>query len=372
MKKIILLLTTAILLASCMQQTMDEKAKRKKLQDLKQQVDELQTEIHTLETELSATQEQEIVDVKITPLHLNKFEHFIEVTGQVEAEQDVDVNPESAGVIKEVLVKEGQLVSKGQVMARLNTDLLERSKEELEVQLDLAVTNFERQKNLWDQKIGSEMQFLQAKNNKESLEKRIKSVDTQIEMTEVKSPINGIVDVVYQKKGHIGSPQIPFAKVINTSKIKIYADVSETYITKIHKGDTVSVNFPALDKEITTTVAQVGNSIDAHNRTFRIRLNLKNRDKMIKPNLVSIVKLRDYVNESAIVVPTLFVKEDFSGNYTYIIDKEKGKTVARKTYVTQGVSNNNLTEITDGLTEGMQIISEGYNQVANGTHVKIH
>uniref|UniRef100_UPI0032164303 efflux RND transporter periplasmic adaptor subunit n=1 Tax=uncultured Draconibacterium sp. TaxID=1573823 RepID=UPI0032164303 len=373
MKKILILLTGAVLLASCGNTNInDEAAKLKQLQELKQQAHSLEQQINTLEKELSNGKKEEVVKIKVTDLAEQKFEHFIEVTGNVEAEQDVDVSPELSGVIKEVLVKEGQSVKKGQVIARLNTDLLERSIEELEVQLELAVTNYERQKNLWDQNIGSEMQYLQAKNNKESLEKRIKSLNTQIEMTEVKAPVNGVVDIVYQKKGHIGSPQVPFAKVINISKIKVYGDISESYITKISKGDKVNVYFPALDYNIDATIDQIGNTIDPNNRTFRVRINLDNSNKLIKPNLVSILQLRDYVNDSAIVVPTLFIKEDFSGSYTYIVDTKDGKHMAKKVYVTPGVTDNNLTEVVSGLNAGMKVVSEGYNQIANGTAVEIN
>ncbi len=371
MKKILLITITTVLLSACGEKN-DEAAKQKKLQGLKDQAHQIEQEIAALEKELSANEKEEVVKVKARTLEAQKFEHFIEVTGKVEAEQDVDVSPESAGVIKEILVAEGQTVKKGQLLARLNTDILDRSVEELEIQHDLAKTTFERQKNLWDQNIGSEIEFLQAKNNKESLEKRIKSMQSQIEMAEVKSPITGVVDVVYQKKGNIGSPQIPFAKVINTGSIKIYGDISESYITKIAKGDEISVFFPALNDTIAARINQIGNTIDPNTRTFRVRINLNNKGNKIKPNLVSVISLCDYVNESAIVIPSLFIKEDFNGHYTYIVDKQGGKAVAKKVYVSPGVANNNMTEIVEGLDAGMQVISEGYSQIGNGTAVQVN
>lgn len=373
MKKILTVLTVAVILAACSSSSVeDDAAKRERLQALKQQAHDLEQQIQQLEKELDGTQEKEVVGIKTRDLSTRLFEHFIEVTATVEADEDVDVSPESSGIIKEVLINEGQRVSKGQLMARLNTDVLERSVDELQVQLDLAKTNYERQKNLWDQNIGSEMEYLRAKNNKESLEKRIASLKTQIELAEIKSPVDGVVDILYQEKGQIGSPQIPFAKVINISKLKIYGDVSESYLTKIHEGDAVKVRFPALNYETEAKIDQIGNIIDPNNRTFRIRINMNNPDKMIKPNLVAVLKLRDYVNENAIVVPTLFIKEDFSGHYTYIVDNDGGQAVAKKIYVTPGVSNNNLTEVTDGLTAGMQVISEGYSQVSDGTPVQVN
>jgi len=373
MKKILIILISAVLLSACASTPVnDEAAKRKQLQQYKQDLHTLEQQIETLEKELSSTEKEDVIKIKTTELTAQKFENFIEVNGKVEALKDLDVSPESSGIIKEVLVLEGQNVAKGQILAILNTDLLERSIDELEVQLELATTNFNRQKNLWDQNIGSEMQFLQAKNNKETLEKRIASLKTQIEMSEVKSPIDGVVDVVYQKKGNIGSPQVPFAKVININKIKVYGDVSESYITKIKKGDKVTIKFPALSKTVETRIEQISNSIDPNNRTFRIRVNLDNPDKTIKPNLVSIISLRDYVNEDAIVVPSLYIKEDFKGHYTYIVEKEGTKDVAHKVYVTPGVTNNNMTEVVDGLSAGMIVVSQGYNQIADGTAVQIN
>lgn len=373
MKKILIVLTAAVLLSACAGTPVnDEATKRKQLQQYKQDLHALEQQISALESELNSVEKDEVIRIRTTELAQQKFEHFIEVTGKVEAELDVDVSPESAGIIKEVNVIEGEWVNKGDLMAKLNTEMLESTMEELLVQLDLATTNFERQKNLWDQNIGSEMQFLQAKNNKQSLEKRIKSLQAQISMAEVRSPVSGVVDIVHQKKGHIGSPQVPFAKVININKIKIYADVSESYITKITTGDEVSIYFPALSKTVRAKIAQIGNTIDPNNRTFRVRINISNLDKLIKPNLVSIITLRDYVNTDAIVVPALYLKEDFNGHYTYIVEKQGEKNAAKKIYVTPGVTNNNMTEVVEGLASGMEIISQGYNQVANGSFVQIN
>jgi RND family efflux transporter MFP subunit len=373
MKNILIILISAVLLSACASTPVnDEAAKRKQLQQYKQDLHTLEQQISALENELNSSEKEEVIKIRTTELTLQKFENFIEVTGKVEAELDVNVSPESAGVIKEVYVTEGAWVNKGDLIARLNTELLESSVDEIEVQLDLAKTNYERQKNLWDQNIGSEMQYLQAKNSKESLEKRINSLNAQIAMSEVRSPVSGVIDDVYQKKGHIGSPQVPLAKVININKIKIYGDVSESYITKIHKGDKVNVRFPALDETVEAQIDQIANTIDPNNRTFRIRINLNNPENKIKPNLVSIISLRDYVNESAIVVPSLYIKEDFKGHYTYIVEKEGAKNVARKVYLTPGVTNNNITEVVDGLTTGMTIVSQGYNQIADGTFVQIN
>lgn len=340
------------------------------LTQYKQEMHELKQKINQLEGELQAEKEIEFVNVKVTEIQPQLFEHFIEVTGNVEADQEVDVSPEGSGKIVDILVKEGQKVSKGMVLATLNTEMLDRSIEELKINLDLAKTTFERQKNLWDQKIGSEIQYLQAKSTKESLERRLEGLQAQKDMAVVKSPVAGTVDVVYQKKGEIASPQMPFAKVVNIDKVKVYAEVAESYLTKIKSRDNVIIDFPALNKKVEAPINMIGNFINPNNRTFRVRINLNNSDNMIKPNMLSVVKMRDYVAEDAFVIPSLLVKEDFKGEYTFVVDKKGNEKVAKKVYVKSGVNNNNMAEITEGLEAGDLIISEGFNQVVSGTHIK--
>jgi RND family efflux transporter MFP subunit len=370
MKKIVISLFAIALLASCSSKTDDIESKRQELQQYKQQHHELAQKIEALEKELSSAEEEEVIKVKVVELEENDFEHFIEVNGNVEAEYNVNVSPESVGVIEAVFAKEGQHVSKGEVLAKLKTETLQRSIDQLKIQLALATTNYNRQKNLWDQNIGSEMQYLEAKTNMESLQKQIEGLESQIEMSEVRSPVDGVVDVVYQEKGDIGSPQTPFAKVVNIGQLKIYADVSEAYLTKVHTGDQVKVFFPAISKELETSIKQIGNVIDPNSRTFRIRLDINNPGKAIKPNLRAVIKIRDYVAQNAIVVPTLYVKEDFTGKYTYVAEDSGNNNIAKKVYVTTGVTNNNMTEVVSGLSAGMKIISEGYNQIANGSVIQ--
>lgn len=373
MKKILVLLSVVatIILAACNKPATDDVAsKRQQLKEYKQQMHILEQQIDSLEEDLALVEDVEVVNVEVKELNSRPFEHFVEVTGGVEADLNVNVSPESVGVIDSILVSEGEWVSKGKILGKLNTSTLERSLEEVQIQLDLAKTNFERQKNLWDQNIGSEMQFLQSKTNMESMEKRLEGIQAQMRMSQIKSPVDGVVDVIYQKKGEIGSPQVPFAKVVNISDIKVYADVSESYLTKVKKGDRVNVFFPALNREVQARINQIGNTIDPNNRTFRIRIDMNNPDNMIKPNLVSVIKIRDYFSDEAIVIPSLYIKEDFKGSYTYVAENMEGNSVAKKVYVTTGVSNNNMTEIVEGLSEGMQIISEGYSQVADGTVIQ--
>jgi len=371
MKKIFYLLTVVVL-TSCAGTPATESTKEKeaRLVQYKQDLHELNQKIAALEKELQEGKDIEYVNVKVSEIQPQLFEHFIEVTGNVEADQEVNVSPEGSGKIIDILVKEGQHVKKGTALATLNTEILDQSIEEAKISLDLAKTTFERQKNLWEQKIGSELQYLQAKSNKESLERRLESLQAQKDMAIVKSPVSGVVDVIYQKKGEIASPQIPFAKVVNIDKVKIYAEVSESYLTKIKNGDQVVIDFPALNKQVNATIDMIGNYINPDNRTFRIRINLDNRSNMIKPNLLSVVKIRDYVAKDAFVVPSLLVKQDFKGEYTFLAENTGDGSQAKKVYVKTGASNNNLVQVTEGLKAGDLVISEGFSQVVNGTHIK--
>ncbi|MGQ8338915.1 efflux RND transporter periplasmic adaptor subunit [Sunxiuqinia sp. A32] len=362
-----------VVLASCSAGNAEndsEKSKQAQLAEYKQQVHDLELKISQLEKELKSTATVDYVDVVLNEITSQTFEHFFEVTGSVEADQEVNVSPEGSGQILAIKVKEGQRVTKGTVLATLNSEPIDRTIDEIKINLELAKTTFERQKNLWDQNIGSELQFLQAKSTKESLEKQMESLMAQKDMSIIKAPLDGIIDVIYQKEGQIASPQMPFAKLVNIDKIKVYADVAESYLTKIHEGDEVLISFPAIDKNVSTKIQLIGNYIDPNNRTFRIRLDLQNKDKLIKPNLEAVVKIRDYVAENAIVIPSLLIKEDFKGKYTFIAEKKSNLLTAKKIYINPGVSNNNMTEVKDGLATGVQIISEGFSQVVDSSPIK--
>ncbi|MGQ7869029.1 efflux RND transporter periplasmic adaptor subunit [Sunxiuqinia sp. sy24] len=358
-----------VVLASCSAGNAgnDNQAKQAQLVEYKQQAHELELKIAELEKELRDSTELEKIEVVLSELQPKTFEHFIEVTGSVEADQEVNVSPEGSGQILNITVKEGQRVTKGTVLATLNSEPIERTIDEVEINLELARTTFERQENLWEQNIGSELQYLQAKSAKDALEKQLQGLKAQKSMSTITAPVDGVIDVIYQKQGQIASPQVPFAKLVNIQKIKVYADVAESYLTKIKEGDAVQVYFPAIGQTRETQVQMIGNYIDPNNRTFRIRLDLQNKDNLIKPNLEAVVTLRDYTAEEAIVIPSLLIKEDFKGNYTFIAQADNDQLVAQKVYIKPGISNNNMTEVLEGLESGMHVIAEGFSQVVDGT-----
>ena len=250
--------------------------------------------------------------------------------------------------------------------------MIERTIKEVQINYNLAVTTYNRRKNLWDQQIGSEMEYLQAKSQKESLEQKLESLKAQLDMALIKSPIDGVVDEIIQKVGEMAGPQIPFARVVNLENLYINADVSEMYLPQIHKGEEVDVSFPVINKKMRKKIYRVSNVIDPSSRTFRVRVNLMNNDDgQIKPNMMAVLKLLIYSNDSAIVVPSILIKKDFTGEFLFIAEQQDGKWYARKRYLVTGIKNNNQTVVVEGLKEGDELITKGYAQVVDGAEINI-
>ena len=356
------------LLAAC-SATSDKKAKEQELAEYKQQLTQLKKKISKLEKELAVESGVNIVKVYTASVHPSEFRHYVDVSGNVNADKNIIVSPETGGNIVTIDVKEGDKVRKGQILGRLNTEMIERTIKEVKINYDLAVTTYNRRKKLWDQKIGSEMEYLQAKSQKESLEQKLESLRAQLDMALITSPIDGIVDEINQKIGEIAGPQMPFARVVNLDKLYITSDVSEMYLPQIHKGEDVEIKFPVIDLTINKKIFRVSNVIDPSSRTFRVRVNLNNENNMIKPNMMAVLKLLIYSNDSAIVVPSILIKKDFTGDFLFIAEKEGGKWYARKRYLVTGIKNNNQTVVLDGLKDGDRLITKGYAQVVDGSEI---
>ncbi|GAB4299423.1 MAG: efflux RND transporter periplasmic adaptor subunit [Marinilabiliales bacterium] len=313
------------------------------------------------------------IPVKIKNLKYEKFHHFIQVTGYVEALYDAYISPEMNGQIKKIYVKEGDYVQTGQLLAELNTEVISKSIEELKTGLELAKTLYNKQKELWDQGIGSEVQYLQAKNQKESLEKKLETLYAQMDMAKIKAPFSGYIESVMQKEGELAVPGMQLMQLVNFNKLKIVADVSEKYLNSIHKGDTVKITFPAYpDIELYKTIYRTGNVIKQGNRTFEIEIQLDNlKDNILKPNIIATVYINDYSNNKALTVPSVIIKKDLKGDFLYVVNKTDSLFTAEKRHVKIGVSQDNMTEIIEGLKEGEKVVIAGYNQLSNGAVVNI-
>lgn len=310
--------------------------------------------------------------VSVKNLAYEKFEHFFLANGTIEAVNDAFISPEINGRIKTIHAREGQWVEKGQLLVSLNSEVTESGLAEVKSVLQLASTVYEKRRDLWDKKIGSEIQFLEAKTNKESLENRLKSLEAQLQMAKIKAPISGIVDEIYQKEGELAAPGSQLIQLVNLKKVYVNADVSESYIPKIKKGDPAEVSFPSYPGfTLTGVIYRTGQVVKSQNRTFLVQVLLDNDDEKLKPNMVAVLKIKDFFADAALVVPSIIIKNDMQGPYLYVMEGREGQGKARKTYVTPGVSEGSNTMITAGLEPGQQVIIQGYNLAKNGMDIKV-
>lgn len=370
-KNTMILILLALLTGACASKSIEDKITQ--LNEHKTELSKLKKEISKLENEIEMEQgnSTNAVNVATKIIKPQTYKHYIEVTGKVKADENTIISPEGVGKITNIIIEEGDKVKRGQVLAYLNTDAIQSQIEQAKVNLNLAITTFNRQQKLWNQNIGSEIEYLQAKSNKESQEQSLNSLEAQLAMSTVRSQIDGVVDEVFQKKGEIAGPSIPFARVVNLDKIYINTEVGEGFIGKINKGDETSVFLPALDTTIGAKIFRSSTVINDISRTFRVRINLNNVNHKIKPNLISVVKLKVFSADSLLIVPSILVKQDFEGEFVFVTTEKDGKYYAKKQYVTSIFNSNNSTIISEGLNDGDAIITEGYDQIVNGTEIAI-
>lgn len=370
----VLIMLLAVAVVSC--GSSDEKETiKQQITQYKDQVSELNIKIKELEKELSQLEgnaESFLIPVTAETLQPRTFSHYFQVSGTVDAVDKAYISPEINGQLTELKVREGEQVKKGQLLAKLNTSVTENSIREVKTQLELAHTLYEKQKQLWEKKIGSEVQYLQALNNKESLESRLSTLEAQLEMAYVRSPINGIVDRINLEPGELAMPGMEMMQVVNLNKLSVMVDVSERYLPMIKEGDEVNLrfaSFPGIDLEV--KVYRIGNVIKMGNRTFPVELRIDNIDGKLKPNILAEVTFQDYEAQNALVVPSIIVKEDIDGKYVYVARSASETYTAKKVYVRTGMSYNDETLVVEGLQAGDRVITEGYSLVTDGTEVKL-
>ncbi len=366
-------LVLAGVLASC-SATTPENDKQQRLEKLKTQQLSLTKEISKLEAEIAKANPEAAIakakDIAFITLTPRTFNHYVQTQGAVEAEDNILVSAQAMGVVTQVFVTEGQVVKKGQLLAQVDNSVILRSVESMRSQLELATSVFDRQQNLWDQKIGTEVQYLQAKTNKESLEEQVASLEAQIEMTKIKSPIYGTIDEVFAKIGQNLAPGVPAVRVINTSDLKIKANVSESYITAIRPGNKVMVTVDDLDESFDARVTFVGKNIDLLSRTFPVEVKLPTLPNL-RPNMTAVVKIVFYSDDDAVVVPVNVVQEINNEKIVYVVEQNGDKTVARRKVVKVDGVYDNMAQISKGLVAGDKIITVGYQSLNDGELVKI-
>ncbi|MEE4198436.1 MAG: efflux RND transporter periplasmic adaptor subunit [Bacteroidales bacterium] len=344
----------------------------KKIAQQKNRIVAIDAKIRKMENQMTARDEKTLVPVTVKEIQPETFNHYIITYGEVKAKNYAMISPEMNGRIEKIHVLEGQQVDEGQLLVSLNTESIEKQMEGVRSSLELAVKTFRKLDTLWKQNIGSEMEYLSAKNRKESLESQLESLLAQQRMAQIRAPFNGIVNKIYPKKGELAMPSVPVVEFVNLDRLTITADVSETYMGKIKKGQPVELTFSALpDLRITTPVTRLSRVIHSASRTFEIEMEIDNPGQRIKPNVVSTIRVNDFSSDSAFVVPSLAVRKDISGEYVYTVVPEDQKNRVVKKYVTTGLSYEEKTMIPRGLQKGDLVVVEGYHLVSSGVEVNL-
>lgn len=339
-----------------------------RLSELKDQKSKIDSEITSLEAQLMAEGkiEKKIRTIALTKLEPTPFKHYIDLQGKVEAEETVMATSQIPGTLVRVYVKNGDAVKKGQLLAELDDAVMQKSIAELEGQLVTARDLYSRQKSLWEQKIGSEVQYIQAKNSVESLERSLATLKENWNMTRIKAPTSGTVDMVQLKVGQAISPGMPLCAIVNMSDLKMVGNVTEAYIAKVKKGDKVQLYFPDTDKEISSSISFVSKIISPQSRTFTVESKLPSGD--FRSNQIAVIKIVDYANPKAITIPVNLIQTDASGDFVLGIERtqEPNRGVVKKYLIKQGQNYNGLVEIVEGLKAGDEVISTGYQEIVEG------
>ena len=341
------------------------------LATLKEQKTKLEAQINELEDQL---EDKGLIDKKLrtvglTEVNVAPFMHYIDLQGRVDADESVNATSKIPGALKKVYVENGDYVKRGQLLAQIEDAVMLRSLDELEGQLVVATDLYNRQKTLWDQNIGSEVQYIQAKNNKESLERSIATMKENWGMTKIYAPTSGTVDMVMLKEGQAIAPGSPLCTILNLSKLKIVGAVTEAYAAKVKKGDRVQIYFPDTDKKVSSTVSYVSKTINQVNRTFSVECSLGQGD--YRANQIAVMQIVDYTNPKAITIPVNYIQTAEDGDFVMVAEKTGNgqEALARKVNIQQGQNYNGYVEILSGLKQGDLVISTGFQDVNNGETV---
>jgi RND family efflux transporter MFP subunit len=372
MKKVLLIAPLAFL-AACSQPAVegDFQTLTWKRDSTKNVVDALNEQIALYDAAIAAMDTTVSYDaVTAYEVQPDQFVHFFDVFGTVEADKSINLFPLNSGKVERIHVKPGQRVSKGQLLVSLDTDMMQSSLKELETAISLAETVFKKQQKLWiDEQIGSEIQYLQAKNNYDGLVQKLETVKEQMAMSEVRAPFAGTIDEIFVKVGELTAPQLPSVRLVNTAGVYVKADVPESYSNRVRVGTPANVEFTSMDYEVAAEVLQVGQFIQEGNRTFSINVSLPADPGTVKPNQMVHVSLQDYRNDNALAVPASLVQQDVAGNdfiYTLKNIPNTNRYEVVKTWVSTGLTFDNKTEIKTGLEAGLMIVDKGSRSVRSG------
>ncbi len=375
MKKITILLTTIAVLAACAPKDKTAEQLTLEISKTRAQISDLNVKLTELENQLATFDQVEInsgIKVKVEGINTSTFESYINTSAIIEAVNLAMISPEVNGKIMKIHVEEGNRVTKGQLLVTLDSEIMTRSLSEMDKALELTKTLFDKQKDLYDQGVGSEMQYLEIKNRYESMLKSKETLETQMKMSKIYAPFAGIVESVFLKEGELATPGRQIIELVNLQDLYINTELSENYLSAVHTGDTTWVSFPNLPElKQVARIAQTGKVINPNSRTFSVRVDMKNTKEVLKPNMMATLTIRDYYNPEAILVPTIMIRQDPNGSFVYLARQHDGDSFATKTYIETGRSDGTSTEVTKGLEPGDLLITDGYNLVKDGNTIEI-
>ncbi len=341
---------------------------KKYFSDAKQGAQSLTAFAEELEEKIQELDTSEIKKISVTAIQAKKedFKSFVEVQASVQANKSAMASSEMGGRLLEMKWQEGEYIKKGDIVGKIDMEQVDKQLAELNTRLELAIIAYERQKKLWDQNIGSEMQFLQAKNNKESLEKSIEAVSFQKTKQYIYSPTSGIIDMVMLEQGELAGPGQPIIMIMNTGSMKVVAGVPEIYLKNVKKGETVTIKFPSLDEEIKARVSQIGRTVNPANRTFEVEVNLSNKGGLYKPNLMAIMMINDETVKNAVMIPEELIRKDVTDNaYVFVVEKGDETEFAKRVNITTGLTYEGWTVIEEGLNGEELIVAKGGRELTN-------
>lgn len=386
MKNIIPILFTFLILAACgekKEKSFEEILESNNLQILKEKrseidlkQEEITTQIQQLNDRIAALDTVKnlplVTTIKVEP---QLFNHYLELQGNVQTKQNLVIYPEMSGTLTHVYVKEGERVLKGQLLAKIDDGGLSQQVSQLQIQADLAKTTFERQQRLWEQNIGSEIQYLQAKSSYERQQEAVNQLKSQLAKTSVRAPFSGVIDDVITDQGSVVTPGMSqLMRIVNLDNMYIETDVPENYISSVTEGKSVKIDFPVLGKSIDGKIRQAGNFINPANRTFKVEIAVPNNDRSIKPNLTAKLKINDYTSSEAILIPQSIISENADGEqYIYVINglNDNNEGTVSRIIIETGKSQGDVIEVINGLDKEVEIIKEGARSVKDGQSVKV-
>jgi membrane fusion protein (multidrug efflux system) len=363
MKKLIYIPMLAVL-AACSNKPKDKNAE---LAELKKQQAELNAKVTSLEAQVgSKTDSGKVTDVSVLEVKPTGFANYVQLQGKIDAEDNVTAYPQSPGTITAIYARVGQHVNRGQLLVQLDNAVLKQNIAQAQAQASLSRTLFQRQKNLWDQKIGTEVQFLQAQTSLQTAEKQVAALRQQANLYRIVSPISGTIDQMDLKLGQAAQPGTTGIRIVNADHLKVKADVPESYAGSVNTGNTVKVLIPDASDSLTTRISFAAKAIDPTSRSFAVEVKLPVR-RTLRPNMTAILKIANYSKSDAIVIPVKAIQRSEEGDYVYLNNGGTAKKVVIKT----GKTYAGQTEVLSGIKAGDQLVIEGASDIEDGDKIKV-